>query len=198
MRKDYSLFYSYKNIGDVLIVIFNNELLPTNHIRKGQVEVIYHDDNIIGYNIFDISKIIKIRSSGLIYLPSKELIHVLNTVLKNSGVEELSIIEESGYVIGQIKDIIQFEEKYIIEINIKDNIINAIKNNIDFAVGDLVVVAKENVRLNNGKLVKPFTLNNLSINGHICSENELQISEENKTLVLDIEEEIGKDFFTIG
>ena len=89
MKKQYSLFYSYKNIGDVLIVIFDNDKKPTRSERKGNVEVIYNQEDIIGYNIFDIRNIVKIKTEGLIYLPSPALISVINTILKNNKVEEL-------------------------------------------------------------------------------------------------------------
>ena len=35
------------------------------------------------------------------------------------------------------------------------------------------------------------------LNGHICNELELSISEKEQILKLDIDEEIGKDFFTL-
>ena len=82
MIKNYSLFYIYKNLEDVLMVIIDNDKKPTSHERKGKVEVIYYDKEIIGYNIFDISEVIKIKTRGKIFLPSPILVKVINPVQK--------------------------------------------------------------------------------------------------------------------
>ena len=197
MKNHYSLFYSYKTIGDVLIVIFDNEKKPTNHERKGNVEVIYHQEEVIGYNVFNIRNIVKIKTEGLIYLPSPTLISVINTILKNSGVEELGIIDNSGYVIGQIKNIQKLDnEKSLVSIDIKQEMINAVIKNNNVNINDKVVVALINTRLNSGEVVKSSNVDGITINGHLCNEKELQISDETRILTLDKEEENGKDFFT--
>ena len=51
--KDYSIYYSYKNMGDVLVIIFDDEKGTTKTETKGRVTVIYNDSEIIGYNIFN-------------------------------------------------------------------------------------------------------------------------------------------------
>ena len=197
MKKQYSLFYSYKNIGDVLIVIFDNDKKPTRSERKGNVEVIYNQEDIIGYNIFDIRNIVKIKTEGLIYLPSPALIGVINTILMNNKVEELAPMVESGYVIGEVKNIQQIDaEKTLIFVDIGKDLAKAIVKNNALKEHDKVVVATLGTRLNNGETIKASSLGENTINAHLCSEKELQISEENKVLVLDKEEEIGKDFFT--
>ena len=197
MKKQYSLFYSYKNIGDVLIVIFDNDKKPTRSERKGNVEVIYNQEDIIGYNIFDIRNIVKIKTEGLIYLPSPALIGVINTILKNNKVEELAPMMESGYVIGEVKNMQQIDaEKTLIFVDIGKELAKAIVKNNALKERDKVVVATLGTRLNNGETIKASSLGENTINGHLCSEKELQISEDNKVLVLDKEEEIGKDFFT--
>ena len=192
MRYDYSLFYSYKNIGDVLIVIFNNEEKATRSERIGQVEVIYHDNEVIGYNIFDISKIIKIKTQGLIYLPSEELIAIINALLKNNHIEELGVQSSSGYIIGQVIDIEPYQEKKIVSVDIEKEVVKAYTKE-DINKGDKVVVALLGTRLNDGRIVKLIE----DTNAFICTEKDLQISESDTILILDNEEENGKDFFTM-
>ena len=192
MRNDYSIFYSYKGIGDVLIVIFGNDKKATHSERKGQVEVIYNNDEVIGYNIFDISKIIKIKTSGLIYLPSKELISIVNAVLKNNGVEELEVQTNSGYIIGKVLDIKPYQEKKIVSVDIASEVVKAYTKE-EVNLNDIVVMATLGTRLNDGRIVKQLE----GTNAFICTEKDLQISEDNKILLLETEEDIGKDFFTI-
>lgn len=192
MKKQYSIFYSYKGIGDVLIVIFNNESKPTHHERKGQVEVIYHEQEVIGYNIFDISKIIKIKTSGLIYLPSKELISIINALLRNNGLEELEEQTNSGYIIGEVVDIKPYQEKKIVSIDIGKEVVKAYTKEA-INLKDKVVVATLGTRLNDSRIVKMIE----DTNAFICTEKDLQISESDTILILDNEEENGKDFFTM-
>lgn len=192
MKKQYSIFYSYKGIGDVLIVIFNNESKPTRSERKGQVEVIYHEDEIIDYNIFDISKIIKIKTSGLIYLPSKELISIINALLRNNGVEELEVQTNSGYIIGEVVDIKPYQEKKIVSVDIGKEIVKAYTKE-EIHINDKVVIATLGTRLNDARIVKVIE----DTNAFICTEKDLQISESDTILILDGEEENGKDFFTM-
>ena len=61
MFDKYSIYYSYKEIGDVLLIVFDQKAMPTSFIQKSDVTVIYHNGEIIGYNIFNISKIVKIN-----------------------------------------------------------------------------------------------------------------------------------------
>ena len=192
MKKQYSIFYSYKGIGDVLIVIFNNESKPTHHERKGQVEVIYHEQEVIGYNIFDISKIIKIKTSGLIYLPSKELISIINALLRNNGLEELEVQTNSGYIIGEVVYIKPYQEKKIVSVDIGKEVVKAYTKEA-INLKDKVVVATLGTRLNDSRIVKMIE----DTNAFICTEKDLQISESDTILILDNEEENGKDFFTM-
>ena len=196
MKQNYSLFYSYQTLGDVLIVIFDNEHKPTSHIRKKNVEVIYYQDEVIGYNIFDIQNIIKIRNNGLIYLPSPAFIEVINTILKNAGVELLAFKEESGYVIARVKEVNKLDDnKLLVTLDIGDSEVHTIIKNKQLDINQLVVVAKVDTRLNDGSAVKSGNIDGILLNGHICSEKELSVSEEDKILVLDEDEEVGKDFF---
>lgn len=196
MKDNYSLFYSYQTMGDVLIVIFDNEKKATSHERKGNVEVIYNNDEAIGYNIFNVQNFLKIKSQGLIYLPSPTLVEVINTVLINAKIEPLGIKKESGYVIAQVLETKDLDsDKKLVKLNLGNEASYAITKSKSISDNQKVVVAKANTRLNDGSLVKEGNLDNLAINAHICSEKELSISESNDLLMLDDEEEIGKDFF---
>ena len=177
----YSMHYSYKEIGDVLIIIFDNDLKPTRSENKGRVTVIYHDDIIIGYNIFDIKDIIKIKNEGMIYFPNPTLVEVINTLLKNAGVPTLEIQIESGYYIGEITDV----HNSMVTVNLGKEQVDA--KEIGLNVGDKVVVAKAGTRLCTGETVK---------DGHICKNKELGIKDNGEQItILDKEAEIGKDFF---
>ena len=100
--KDYSLYYSYKNNGDVLIITFDGEKEATKSENRGRVTIIYNNSEIIGYQINNIKEIIKIKSEGMIYLPNKEMVEVINSILKNAKLEPLEEKENSGYFTAEV------------------------------------------------------------------------------------------------
>ena len=195
---NYAIYYSYKGIGDVIIVTFDNTKKATRSERKGKVEVIYHDDEIIGYNIFDVKDIIKIKSEGMIFLPSPAFIEVVNSILINSGVKPLEINEHSGYYTARITDKKEIEnDKYLYTLSIGDEELHSIIKDGSLNINDVVVIAKVGVHLYNGQIVKENNLDEIKINCHICINKELGIDvNEDATLVLD-DSEIGKDFFSL-
>ena len=197
MKTNYSIYYSYKTIGDVIIIVFDNEKIATSHTRKGPVEIIYYNDEVIGYNIFNIKEIMKIKSCGLIYLPSPTLIEVINNILENNGVEKLAPVLHSGYYIGQVSDVISLNEsKNFIVINLDNEIINVISKCQILKANDKVVVAKAGTRLSTGEIVKEGVFEGTLLNGHLCTNYELGLYDgEDQVLVIDESMPIGKDFF---
>ena len=49
----YRLFYNRSVSGDVLFVLLDPMKKATKTERRDEVEAIYHEDEVIGYNIFD-------------------------------------------------------------------------------------------------------------------------------------------------
>ena len=50
---NYSLFYNLKLIGDILLIILDEEIIPNRKEKMDEdVVFIYHDDNLVGINIF--------------------------------------------------------------------------------------------------------------------------------------------------
>ena len=191
---DYSMYYSYKDSGDILFVNFNESLKPNRKEKKGRIEVYYHDNEIVRYNIYDIKDIVKIKNEGMFYYPNPALINVINTLLSNAGVPTLEIKDNSGYFIGEIKDI----DNGIIRVTLGSEDITAKSNANDLHIGDKVVIAKKGVHLSTGEVVKEYMFNDVLINGHLCINNELGIKENGEQVtILDKDIEIGKDFFSL-
>lgn len=183
--KDYALYYSYKGIGDVLLIVFDNSLPTTKQERIGNVVALYNKDKLIGCNIFDIKEIIKIKSNGLIYYPSEQFLSVINPMLKNAKLPTLEYKENSGYFIAEVletnKDISQ-----VVVTDGKERITISTKS--ELSVGDKVVLAVNGTHLNDGQKVN---------NGHICTNKELGIDEKDTVLILDKDEIVGQDFFSL-
>ena len=188
--KDYALYYSYKGMGDVLLIVFDNDLSTTKSETIGNVVALYNNDRLIGYNIFDIKEVIKIKSQGLIYYPSEQFLSVINSILKNAKLPTLDTKENSGYFIGQIVEM----DDEVIQLN--DGFV-ALSKDQSLKAGNKVVFASVGTYLNNGKVVKETNENGNRINAHICTNKELGINDEDTILVLDEDEQVGKDFFSL-
>ena len=192
------MYYSYKGIGDVVIILFDNAKNPTRFEKRHRVTVIYNNEEIIGYNIFDIKEIIKIRNEGMIYYPSPTLVSIINSILKNEKLPLIDVKKESGYVIGNIQEVSKFDnEKYLVKVFLNDDCLYAIVKERLLNVNDKVVVAKEGTFLNNGELVKATHINDKVISAHVCTGTELGIKDERDILVLDNDAKTGEDFFLV-
>ena len=196
--KNYAIYYSYKEIGDVVIILFDNAKNATSTIRKNRVSVIYHNDEIIGYNIFDIKDIIKIKSEGMIYFPSNVLVSIINSVLQNEKLETLEYKTSSGYLIAQVDEIKGIDnEKSLLSLSIGNDIFHSVVKNCSLKTGDKVVIVQEGTFLNNGEMFKETNYENIKINAHVCTGVELGITNIDGILSLDNDSVIGDDFFLL-
>ena len=196
--KNYAIYYSYKEIGDVVIILFDNAKNATSSIRKNRVSVIYHNDEIIGYNIFDIKDIIKIKSEGMIYFPSNVLVSIINSVLQNEKLETLEYKTSSGYLIAQVDEIKGIDnEKSLLSLSIGNDIFHSVVKNCSLKTGDKVVIVQEGTFLNNGEMFKETNYENIKINAHVCTGVELGITNIYGILSLDNDSVIGDDFFLL-
>ncbi|HNX15896.1 MAG TPA: DUF4479 domain-containing protein [Bacilli bacterium] len=197
MIEKYSLYYSYRDIGDILLVAFNQKTIPTSHERKGDVAIIYHDGEIIGYNIFNISKIVKIKTKGLIYFPSSVFIDVINSILENHHLENLAHFAHSGYAIGQIVNTSMSHGLCRSSIDIGGKILEGqlVPN---LKVGDKVVVALPGATLYDGQEVEAISQTNSKTQSHICTNRELNIASNDDIYLVDEDGVVGEDFFRTG
>lgn len=97
MINNYGLFNYHEENATLLILFSNLEVTDTKGDKE--LEVLYHQGEVVGYRIHDFIRYAKIKYSGIIFLPSNTLIDVINIVLENHHVETLSYKKESGYVV---------------------------------------------------------------------------------------------------
>ena len=83
------LYYCRKAVGDVLIIIKDDKAFPNKVVKKDNVVSLYRNDNLVGINIFDFSKISRIFIEGEIVDPSIEFITLVNHILKNANIDTL-------------------------------------------------------------------------------------------------------------
>ena len=98
----FRLYYDHEASGDVMFVLIDPEA-PVDEMRKGRrAAALYSKGRLVGYNIFNVSKTVKIRSKGMIAAPKEELLMAVNAILSGGGFEPLPEPTSSGYLEARI------------------------------------------------------------------------------------------------
>ena len=199
--KDYAIFYNYHTIGDVLLIISDLETKPNRVIKNGDVTSLYLDDKLIGINIFNISNVLKIKSNGLIVLPLKEMIDVINNILINANVETLEYKKESGFKVGKVltcEEHPDSDHMHVLTVDIGREVLDIVCGAPNVKEGQKVVVATLETTMFDGKKIVPSSLRGIKSNGMLCSPRELHLEGAPNVrgiLVLDDDATIGEDDF---
>lgn len=199
--KDYAIFYNYHTIGDVLLIISDLETKPNRVIKNGDVTSLYLDDKLIGINIFNVSNVLKIKSNGLIVLPLKKMIDVINNILINANVETLEYKKESGFKVGKVltcEEHPDSDHMHVLTVDIGSEVLDIVCGAPNVKEGQKVVVATLGTTMFDGKKIVPSSLRGIKSNGMLCSPRELHLEGAPNVrgiLVLDDDAIIGEDFF---
>lgn len=193
-----ALFYNKENVGDVLIMKSNDDI-ATSFKKYGDLVAIYKDDNLIGYNYFNISNKYSNLKNGINYHPEKELIELINLELKNNNLEEIEIIEPN-FRVGLVKECEDIEgtHLHLCKVDIKDEELQIVCGAKNVKEGALVVVAMVGTIMNDGSFINKGQLKGYDSYGMLCSKRELNIPTEEVRglLLLDSNEyKIGDKFF---
>lgn len=198
----YALYYDYETIGDVLLVVIKPTIIPTKEVKINDVVALYNKDELIGINIFNISKVIKIKAKGLIPLINEDILNVINHILENAHLDKLPIQTESGFRVAKIVDIDEHpdsEHLHICMVDIGDKEPLQIVCGASNARKDLICVcATPFTFMPNGQQIIPNKLLGIQSNGMLCSGRELNLEGyEGKRGLLELSDEykVGTDFW---
>ena len=198
----YGVFYNYKTIGDVLLIIFDQRENPDEVIKQDDVVVIKKNKRIIGINIFNISKIMKIKANGFIPLLDDKVLDVINHILENHNLPILEKQKNSGFVVAKITNIEEHPDSdhlHICNVDVGEDKDLQIVCGAFNAKKDLICVcALPYAFMPSGKQIIPGKLLGIGSNGMLCSGRELSLDGyENKRGLLELDDtyKIGSDFF---
>ena len=195
MIKDYLLYFSNNVYKDSLYIHLRRDYKIKDETKFfNDVEVLYRDGQAIVYMIHNISRYTKIWMDGYIYLPSKVLIDVINSILINAGLETLAYKDRSGFVIGKITAKTAYLNGFLYEIDLKNESVHAYTDE-EIEVGKKVVVITEGVSLDEKRYFLNYDLEGQKIDAYLISEKDLLISELDKAIIIDKQADIGSDFF---
>ena len=195
MIKDYLLYFSNNVYKNSLYIHLRRDYKIKDETKFfNDVEVLYRDGQAIVYMIHNISRYTKIWMDGYIYLPSKILIDVINSILINAGLETLAYKEKSGFVIGKIVAKTPYLNGFLYEIDLKNEIVHAYTDE-EIDVNKKVVVITEGVSLDEKRYFLNYDLEGQKIDAYLIGEKDLSISDSNKAVIINQEAEVGSDFF---
>lgn len=103
MITNYGIYNHHELDNTLLILLSEEEVLSFKKISP-EMEILYHDSKIVGYRIVNFIRYAKIKYSGIIFLPAKPLIDVVNQVLAKYDLELLDYKRQSGYVTKRNED----------------------------------------------------------------------------------------------
>lgn len=194
-----NLFYNPK--GDVAFLQIEPVEGELNYNKKGNVVEITNEGNVVGYNIFEISKDITIEEKGHIKL-TDELVNVFQKRISEAGFDyKLNADLSPKFVVGYVetKDKHPDADKLsVLNVNVGNDTLQIVCGAPNVEAGQKVVVAKVGAVMPSGMVIKDAELRGVASSGMICSMKELNLPnapEEKGIMVLNDSYEIGQAFF---
>lgn len=181
----FSIFYNYESLGDVLILSKDLSAEFHHYIQRHNVfALVDKNDNIYGYNIFDINKYMKIYYKGLLSYPFDGIVDVINSILKKQQFETIPYYNFSGIRVGKI---VSINEKEITISFIEEEVV-IFNNNLNLNKDDVILYGYHGVLLP--------SLRRIDVKqGEILKEKDLFIDGNDVYIKLDDDTLIGKDFY---
>lgn len=196
-----NLFYNPKYVGDVEFLQIEPVEGELNYNKKGNVVEITNEGNVVGYNIFEISKDITIEEKGHIKL-TDELVNVFQKRISEAGFDyKLNADLSPKFVVGYVetKDKHPDADKLsVLNVNVGNDTLQIVCGAPNVEAGQKVVVAKVGAVMPSGMVIKDAELRGVASSGMICSMKELNLPnapEEKGIMVLNDSYEIGQAFF---
>ncbi|GBW46796.1 DUF4479 domain-containing protein [Staphylococcus aureus] len=196
-----NLFYNSKYVGDVAFLQIEPVEGELNYNKKGNVVEITNEGNVVGYNIFEISKDITIEEKGHIKL-TDELVNVFQKRISEAGFDyKLNADLSPKFVVGYVetKDKHPDADKLsVLNVNVGNDTLQIVCGAPNVEAGQKVVVAKVGAVMPSGMVIKDAELRGVASSGMICSMKELNLPnapEEKGIMVLNDSYEIGQAFF---
>lgn len=197
----YRLFYNYPISKDVLFVLIDPSAPVTKTMRVGEVVALYDEERLVGYNIFDVSKTVKLNAHGIIFYPDPRLIDAINAILSRNGFDPLPYLDRSGFEVLEILSTEEHpldEKASIVALRGKGEetfwTVSKAKNLLPSL---RVVAAMDGAILRDGTLFHKRIEKNLPIDVFLMSPKMLGLGEEEDVAFV-VEEQnvaLGHDFF---
>ena len=162
---------------------------------------IKHENQIVGFNIFDFSKVYSVNSNGHIKL-NETLVEAIQQSITNAGFDyQLEADLSPKFVVGYVET----KEKHpdadklsILKVDVGSEKLQIVCGAPNVEAGQKVVVAKVGAVMPSGMVIKDAELRGVASSGMICSMRELNLPnapQEKGIMVLSDDYKVGNAFF---
>ena len=198
----YRLFYNHPALKDVLIIVIDPEARVLKSETHNNVVALYgENDKLVGYNIFHIDDVMKIKANGVIFVPDAKLLEVINSLLEREGLAPLPEIKDSGYRVAKVLSTEEHpldEKALILKLQCGENTYETVSNLKGIEEGSMVVVALDGTILFDGSVYHAAVIKNINNDVKVLSPVELRLEGSMKDAFLlddDPSFKDGEDFF---
>ena len=196
-----NLFYNKEGVGDVAFLQIEPTDGPFEYEIKNNVVAIKHENQIVGFNIFDFSKVYSISNNGHIKL-NETLVEAIQQSITNAGFDyQLEADLSPKFVVGYVET----KEKHpdadklsILKVDVGSEKLQIVCGAPNIEAGQKVVVAKVGAVMPSGMVIKDAELRGVASSGMICSMRELNLPnapQEKGIMVLSDDYKVGNAFF---
>lgn len=196
-----NLFYNPKGVGDVAFIQIEPSVGPFEYEQKHGVVEIKKENEVVGYNIFNVSNNVTINDNEHIKLTT-ELIKDLQQLITEAGFDyQLDTDVSPKFVVGYVET----KEKHpnadklsVLNVNVGTEKLQIVCGAPNVESGQKVVVAKVGAVMPSGMVIKDAQLRGVDSSGMICSMKELNLPnapKEKGIMVLNDDYDIGQAFF---
>lgn len=194
-------FYNLENVGDILLVRLCGERKVTHNRKIGDLCVLYHQDQVIGYNLFDASQYIENLTNGKVKI-TEQFVNDLNIVLTKANMDPVTSDYDDKFKVGKVISIEEHPDSdhmHICQVDTGDEVQQIVCGAPNVALNQLVVVAKNDAVMPSGLIIRPSSLRGVASHGMLCSARELALEnapQARGVLVLnDNDYKVGDSFF---
>lgn len=193
--------YNNKGLTDTLIItLAQSDVADQTFKSEGNITEIKRKDQVVGYNIFQVSELIDLSESGPVQLTADQ-VDRLNSAIQAAGFDgRLEADTSPKFVVGYVKECKPHEDSDHLSITQVEvdggDVLQIVCGASNIAQDQTVVVAKPGAIMPDGMVIYPGELRGVESLGMICSARELGIESDQKKgiLVLDDEYEVGQAF----
>lgn len=198
----YRLFYNHQALKDVIIIVIDPEARVLKSEAHHDVVALYgENDKLVGYNIFHIDDVLKIKANGAIFTPDAKLLEVINSLLEREGLSALPETKDSGYRVAKVLSTEEHpldEKALILKLQCGEKTYETVSSLKGIKEGSMVVVALDGTILYDGSVYHAAVIKNINNDVKVLSPIELKFEgSEKEAFLLDEDPSFkeGEDFF---
>ncbi len=198
----YRLFYNHQALKVVLIIVIDPEARVLKSEAHHDVVALYgENDKLVGYNIFHIDDVLKIKANGAIFTPDAKLLGVINSLLEREGLSALPEMKDSGYRVAKVLSTEEHpldEKALILKLQCGEKTYETVSSLKGIKEGSMVVVALDGTILYDGSVYQAAVIKNINNDVKVLSPIELKFEgSEKEAFLLDEDPSFkeGEDFF---